>query len=105
MSLEEVNALGIVGRYDWQYISIAVELHLVYTNLTIETMHASWQIVAMVNDIIFPILLKNRVMAWTMNRLICIGLKDAAFVFKWSHGSNSRSGILYSIGMIMTGTR
>ena len=43
-------------------------------------------------------------MAWTMNRLICIGLKDAAFVFKWSHGSNSRSGILYPVGMIMTGT-
>ena len=92
-----------MGRYDGQYIALAVELHLVDTDLAVEPVHASGQIVAMVNDIEFSILLKNRVVAWTMNRLISVGLKDAAFIFKWSHGSRSRSGILHPIGMIMTG--
>ena len=40
-----------------------------------------------------------------MNRLIGIGLEDAALILKRSHGSNSRSGILHAVGMVVAGAR
>ena len=109
---EKIHALGIVCRHNGEYIAIGIKLHLVDTHLTIEAMHATRQVVAVIDDVVFArrlaltvVYLKNGVMTRAMDGLVGIGLKDASLVFKWSHGARCRCGILHPIGVVVAGTR
>ena len=102
---EDSYTLCIVCRHNWQYIAIGIEFHLINTYLAVETMYAAWQVVAMIDDVVFPTLLKNGMMTRTVYRLVGIGLQDTSFVFKRSHRPRCRSGILHPIGVVVTGAR
>ena len=102
---EECHIPGIVCRHNRQDVAIGIKLHLVDTDLTVEAVYAPWQVVAVIHDIVFPVLLEDGMMSWTMDCLVGIGLKDASFIFKRSHGPRCRRGVLHAIGVIVAGTR
>ena len=102
---EKTDALGIVGGNNRQDIALGIKLHLVDAHLAVETMYAAGQVMAVIDDVVLAVLLQDGVMARAMNRLVCIRRKDTSLVFKRSHGTRRRRGILHAVGMVVAGTR
>ena len=73
------------------------------THLAVEAVNGSWQVVAMVDDVVAPVLFDDAVMARPVNGAVGIGLKDTAFVLEGSHRAYGGRGILHAVGMVVAG--
>ena len=89
-------------RHHRQDVSFVIKLHLIDTYLSIEAVNATRQVMTMIDNKVFAILLQDTVVTRTMNRLVSISLEDTTFIFIRSHRTYCRSSILHTIGIIMT---
>ena len=101
-SFEKVNILSIVRRHHGQDVTFVIEPHLVNTYLSIKAMNAARQVMAMIDDIVFPVFFQNAVVSRAVYGLVAIGFQDTTLIFVRSHWAYGRRGILHAVSIIMT---
>ena len=84
-----------------QDISLCIELHLVDTYLTVESMDGVGIVVAVIYDVVIVTVNEHGVMARAMDGAVGIGLQDATLVLVGSHRSLLADGILHTVGMVV----
>ena len=92
-----------MGRCDGKNVAVGIEGHLVDAHLTVETVNRTGQVMAVVDNVIAASLFKDGVMTRPVDGLVGVGFEDAALIFKRSHRSYGRCGILHPIGVVVTG--
>ena len=94
-----------MGGLHLLYLAIRGEVQFVDANLSVEAMRGLWDVVAMVDDVVFVAVLQDAMMAGAMNGAVVVGFEDATLVFIGAHRSNGARGILHTIGVVVAGTR
>ena len=82
-------------------ISLCIELHLVDTYLTVESMDGVGIVVTVIYDVVIVAIDEYGVVAGAMDGAIGIGLQDAAFILVGSHWSLFADGILHAVGVVV----
>ena len=77
-----------MGGYDGQDVAVGIKVKLIDAHLTVEAMHAAGQVMAVVDDIVLTVFLKDAVMTRSVYGLVGIGLEDAALIFEGTHRSH-----------------
>ena len=74
-----------MGGNNGQDMSFCVELQLIDTHLTVETMHGMRIVVPMINQVVVSVLLQYAVVPRTMNGAVGIGLQYASLILERPH--------------------
>ena len=101
--LKDADILGMMCRKDRDDIAVGIEFQFVDAYLTVEPVNGLRIVVAVIDDVIMSLMLQDRVMTRSVNRLVFIRCQHLSFILERSHRSRCRCGILNAIGICMTG--